>query len=419
MFENGFPREWSTIKKLALLFRAVVNAIAPVLKTVTGAIIHITDALARPAQSLKVNFSAIQAGTGAPSPDNVRPISGWTECKVTRTGKNFVSTQPVLTTNTTQTIVDFGKDMTISCTLSFDADNLTFGSSAAAIFDFRKSDGTHAYRTPSNFYRASDNQQMSTAEQPINGKIVCKETNITFRYLVCYFMSASYGMYSGLMKNVQLELGSTATAYEPYQGQTYTIDLDGTRYGGTLDVTSGKLIVTHKYIGVRQLTGTWVKSTNYPGGFYIDAGANGFKASTPFICSHAATALSLSDYLPGTCFCDNALSFRIMPAGSSVQDWLDYLDAQIANDTPVTMCGEMATPIEVQLTPTEITLFAGENNMWSDANGTIELTYLADGNVSEIEALNILLGGQYSNNHEADEPTDREALNILLGGNER
>ena len=83
------------------------------------------------------------------------------------------------------------------------------------------------------------------------------------------------------------------------------------------------------------------------------------------------------------------------------------------------MCGEMATPIEVQLTPTEITLFAGENNMWSDANGTIELTYLADGNVSEIEALNILLGGQYSNNHEADEPTDREALNILLGGNER
>ena len=80
---------------------------------------------------------------------------------------------------------------------------------------------------------------------------------------------------------------------------------------------------------------------------------------------------------------------------------------------------ELATPIEVDLTQTEITLLAGTNNLWSDANGNLELTYLADGNVLEIEALNILLGGQYSNNHEADEPTDREALNILLGGNER
>ena len=35
---------------------------------------------------------------------------------------------------------------------------------------------------------------------------------------------------------LQIELGEPATAYEPYNGQTYTIDLDG----GTPDVTTLK-----------------------------------------------------------------------------------------------------------------------------------------------------------------------------------
>ena len=47
--------------------------------------------------------------------------------------------------------------------------------------------------------------------------------------------------------NFQLELGSTASAYEPYQGTTIPISWQssaGTVYGGTLDVTTGALRVT-------------------------------------------------------------------------------------------------------------------------------------------------------------------------------
>ena len=78
---------------------------------------------------------------------------------------------------------------------------------------------------------------------------------------------------------------------------------------------------------------------------------------------------------------------------------------------------ELATPQTIQLTPQQVELLQGENNLFSD--GEMTLVYLADGNASEIEALNILLGGRYVNNHTEDEPTDREALNIILGGNER
>lgn len=42
---------------------------------------------------------------------------------------------------------------------------------------------------------------------------------------------------------------------------------------------------------------------------------------------------------------------------------------------------KLDTPIVYDLTPTQIELFAGENNIWSD--GEMTLTYLADGNASD------------------------------------
>ena len=43
-----------------------------------------------PLKSLKVNFNPIQEGEGYPSPDNVRPITGWTGINLYHSGKNLV-----------------------------------------------------------------------------------------------------------------------------------------------------------------------------------------------------------------------------------------------------------------------------------------------------------------------------------------
>lgn len=48
------------------------------LKTVTGNPISVSDALAKPAESLTIEILPQQSGSGDPSPDNVRPISGFT-----------------------------------------------------------------------------------------------------------------------------------------------------------------------------------------------------------------------------------------------------------------------------------------------------------------------------------------------------
>ena len=54
--------------------------------TASGSIASFPDGAAMPVRDLSVDIEPVQAGSGDPSPENVRPISGWTECKVTRTG---------------------------------------------------------------------------------------------------------------------------------------------------------------------------------------------------------------------------------------------------------------------------------------------------------------------------------------------
>lgn len=52
-------------------------------KSVSGNPITLTDGSARNAEGLVVTLEPIQSGSGTPSPDNVRPITGYTECVVT------------------------------------------------------------------------------------------------------------------------------------------------------------------------------------------------------------------------------------------------------------------------------------------------------------------------------------------------
>ena len=59
-------------------------------RTFTGAMVSYESEIAgSPVTSLKVNLDPVQDGTGAPSPSNVRPISGYDSVKVARMGKNL------------------------------------------------------------------------------------------------------------------------------------------------------------------------------------------------------------------------------------------------------------------------------------------------------------------------------------------
>lgn len=209
----------------------------------------------------------------------------------------------------------------------------------------------------------------------------------------------------------QLELGSSQTDYVAHVGTTYPIPLGTTVYGGTLDVLTGVLTVTWAMMlldGTQALSPNGVTSTTSRFAFNVSGKAFGeinirsnmFYSPQPYI-DRAGVVYGRS----GNSYVEFSLPNDVEQTTAAAKQWF--------TDNPTQLCYELATPVTIQLTPQQVELLLGENNIWSD--GTMTLTYLADGNASDEEALNILLGGRYVNNHTEDEPSDREALDILLG----
>lgn len=88
MFKHGFPPKWSTLKKLIwLVGSGIAGAAAGVWKTVTGTLLHLTDALASPMQKCEVTLEPIQDLHGQDAP---YPAGG---------GKNKLNTEGTDTNN--------------------------------------------------------------------------------------------------------------------------------------------------------------------------------------------------------------------------------------------------------------------------------------------------------------------------------
>ena len=65
-----------------VITNALNNKADIIITSASGSIAHIEDAGAYPVVDLKINIEPVQAGSGDPSPDNERPITGWTGANV-------------------------------------------------------------------------------------------------------------------------------------------------------------------------------------------------------------------------------------------------------------------------------------------------------------------------------------------------
>jgi len=171
---------------------------------------------------------------------------------------------------------------------------------------------------------------------------------------------------------------------------TTTTTLPSTTYGGTIDLVSGVLTVTH---GIRALDGTeqyadyWNLSTTNRIGVYIPNSRN--TEYTNFWCSHygtyAFTALANNGIAKAQ---STNLAYVIKDSANclSVNGYKAYVAEQYANGTPITLVYELATPTTAQLTGQQIELLR-DCYVWADA-GDITLTYeteLLDGRFRKIK----------------------------------
>lgn len=184
-----------------------------------------------------------------------------------------------------------------------------------------------------------------------------------------FYMYAGYG--TTYLNDISINYPSRFTSYYPYTGHTV--------YGGELDVTTGVLTATHAMVDLGDYT--WTAETNF---FYATLAEDSVLNTLKVYCTtyKRCTQANGNDIV-------NATSDKVMGAALSaispnlkrayVRD-TTYTDAATFK-TAVTgqkLVYELATPITIQLTPTQITTLRGSNTIWADAGSIINCEYRAD-----------------------------------------
>jgi hypothetical protein len=385
-----------------------------VVNDASGDIVALSDgADDLPFKSVAVNIAPLQSGSGDPSPTNVRPISGWTAVNVVRVGKNLLPKRANGSSNGITCTVNQDNSITLTGTAT---GNTTFPIIAWSSFmlpllqksgtKFTVSGGVSTSLAIYVQVRRNNTTQNETIARSM-------ETAETF---VVSDNVTNYSVYVRIDKDTtvndtiypQLELGSTATSYEPNTEQTYSVTIPteaGTVYGGTLDVVKGTLTVDRRYIPKSEISNA--KSGSSQGNIqYANAGCfvydvidaertNSATKNTKLIATTLPT--KSQDVL------NNGGSGGVLGCAIwwSRNIGIGTGDTSITNFTGFKTWWEnnggdivypLAEPTTYTLTPTEIRTLLGNNTLWADA-GAVDVQYPADtklyidGKIAELQAL--------------------------------
>ena len=158
-------------------------------------------------------------------------------------------------------------------------------------------------------------------------------------------------------------------------GDTVTIAFGQTVYGGVLDVTRGKLHVTHEIIDLGSLS--WIYSSGTYSRFYSSGIANLVKApeTADTIPNMVASSYEVTSFrVAYQQQINNVIAITEASSGShgniNVVD-NNYSDAVVFKTavSGQTLAYELATPFDIDLTPEVISAIVGVNNVYSDTNG--------------------------------------------------
>lgn len=370
-------------------------------KTVSYAdIVSIKDAIAVNAKDVSIKIEPVQAGSGTPSPDNIRAISGWSSAKVTRAGKNILpfdlATIKALNTSGTwngNTYSRYGVSVTVNLdgtyhvvTSSSPSDTLIL-----VLGDYKRN-GCILSGCPSGGSDSKYKVQAFYSGAQLNDYgegVAITDDNIRSYRIVVY---AGAGIIDETFEPMIRLASDTDDTYEPYIGNEYTIDLGGTIYGGTLDVTSGVLTVDKAYI---EFDGSvdenwWTNNHRFATSFSptsvdipsaITCLCNLYEART---VSELWTNRETTGYLGITAQSGNCFIVDNAHYSNYDSEDLSAFKTFLASN-PLQLVYELATPQTIQLTPTQIRMLAGVNTVYANTGDTqVEYFNASVGNLGEV-----------------------------------
>lgn len=318
---------------------------------------------------VKASWEPTQEGSGNPSPDNIRPISGRDSVKVERCGENLLNPKK----NSYNTYTPYG------LTITYLGDNLvhlegTYQENGGSFVILDSSQNLLAGRglKITGFTVEGTKQKYS-----LYGLQTKNETVIA--------MSAQFTKGDAIDMTVAVVVSGTTppAEYTPYRGDTLALTLPRTIYGGTVDAVSGESSRTWRTI---TLTGE-ERAHIYSIFFYLD-----LSVDSSFVIEKPADGKTgKSSHYPYAVYSYNCIGFtadgksltyasngKYPLSDEGLQEWKSYLAAQYAAGTPVQVCYKLAEPVPFTATGAQpIPALSGVNTVLTDAD-TLTVTGRAD-----------------------------------------
>lgn len=316
----------------------------------------------------KVSWEPTQEGSGDPSPDNVRPIKGRDSVTVERCGENLLNIAPFtkLTNKgiTYEYVANGG--VHISGTALANAVSPTFS----------------VWNLPPGKYYGLDSGEgiASSIVVQRNGRNVWLSAKLTFAILAgdvikFWCLSVKDGITVDKTLYPYIVPGTTApTTYAPYIGQTATLTLPRTIYGGTVDAVTGVGKEVWRSI---TLDGVSEKFVNEYDDYW-----NLLPMNTPGISNQNIDYIVSSHFyhafggnITGFLFTTSSMMKRYFATPDELNA---YIAAQYAAGTPVQIAYKLVTPEPFTATGAlPIPALPGVNTIMTDAD-SVTVTGRAD-----------------------------------------
>ena len=311
---------------------------------------------------------------------NIRPISGVDEVRVHRTGANLLDFSKI---TFSQGDIDGGLvaiDYAHSTiTIAANINNVGYTQTLRSIVGEDMPPGTYvldAETSSVNAFRAI--YILDTAHAvPFGTPTLLSEADLNSTFS---WYNALDNAEPNTISNIRFSM--QPTAYELYTGTTATLTLPDEVYGGEVDVETGQgqetwtsyeLNSDNMVAGIVDANGNDTSNLFYVG--YIDGVMldNQYSADT-IVCTHlkygnivpqTETGNGISGNPDG-----NLVYFRLnREIADSTQEFLDWLAAQAAAGTPVTIAYKLATPQPIQATGAQsLPALSGENVLTTNAD---------------------------------------------------
>lgn len=348
---------------ISFLMGRAVSATEQSWRTITNVAIADFTTVSTTLGALVIDVTPVQFGSGDPSPTNARPISGWTGANISRTGKNLFDASSAengyVTADGTINTDNTGRHSPL---IPVNAGEIyTFSGYANAYTASRR---FHAYDANGNWLEQLAAKTDSTLNQ---WYALTAEIPAGARYVRLSWRRED--------TSIMLEMGSARTTYEAF-GTVYPVSWQseaGEVYGGALDVTTGILTITHIAMTLGDIealtdssTGTgkfarydfppvFVPQTTNP----VMVQGEAFKS---VLYGNRGVAWT------GSANLSNTFLLVFVPSDATVS----VVNTALSGTRAVM---ELVTPQIVQLTPTEVNVFIGVNNIFADCGNINTITY--------------------------------------------